>query len=45
MTRSGHHLLEPLLLLLVPKVEHLLALALITRVIPIVVVVLVHQAK
>jgi hypothetical protein len=41
--RSGHHLLE--LLLLVPKVVFLLALTLITGVIPVVVVVLVGGAK
>jgi hypothetical protein len=42
-TRSGHHLLE--LLLLIPKVVFLLALALITRVIPVVIVVLVRGVK
>jgi hypothetical protein len=39
-TRSGHHLLE-LLLLLVPEAVLVLALALVTRVVPVVVVVLV----
>jgi hypothetical protein len=39
-TRSGHHLLE-LLLLLVPEAVVLLALALVTGVVPVVVVVLV----
>jgi hypothetical protein len=40
-TRSGHHLLELLLLVLVPEAVLLLALALVTRVIPVVVVVLI----
>jgi hypothetical protein len=40
-TRSGHHLLE-LLLLLVPEVLLLLALVLVTGVVPVVVVVLVR---
>jgi hypothetical protein len=40
-TGSGHHLLELILLLLVPEVVLLLALALVAGVIPIVVVVLV----
>jgi hypothetical protein len=42
-TRSGHHLLE--LFLLVPEAVLLLALALIARVIPVVVVVLVRGVK
>jgi hypothetical protein len=37
----GHHLLKLFLLLLVPKVVLLLALALVTGVIPVVVIVLV----
>jgi hypothetical protein len=40
-TRSGHHLLELLLLLLVPKVVLLLALALVAGVVLVVIVVLV----
>jgi hypothetical protein len=40
-TRSGHHLLELLLLLLVPEAVLVLALALVTGVVPVVVVVLV----
>jgi hypothetical protein len=40
-TRSGHHLLELLILLLVPKAVLLLALALVTGVVLVVVVVLV----
>jgi hypothetical protein len=42
-TRSGHHLLELLLLLLVPEAVLLLALALVARVVPVVVVVLVGR--
>jgi uncharacterized membrane protein YoaK (UPF0700 family) len=42
-TRSGHHLLE--LLLLIPKAVLLHALALVTEVIPVVVVVLVGGVK
>jgi hypothetical protein len=41
-TRSGHHLLELLFLLLVPKAVLLLALTLILEVVPVVVVVLVE---
>jgi hypothetical protein len=44
-TRSGHHLLELLFLLLVPEVVLLLALALIARVVLVVVVVLVQGVK
>jgi hypothetical protein len=44
-TCSGHHLLELLLLLLLPEVVFLLALALITGVIPVVVVVFVGGVK
>jgi hypothetical protein len=40
-TRSGHHLLEPLLLLLVPEAVLLLALALVAGVISVVLVVLI----
>jgi hypothetical protein len=40
-TRSGHHLLELLLFLLVPEAVLLLALALVAGVVPVVVVVLV----
>jgi hypothetical protein len=43
-TRSGHHLLELILLLLVPEVV-LLAPALVTGVVPVVVVVLVGGVK
>jgi hypothetical protein len=43
-TRSGHHLLE-LLLLLIPEAVLLLALALVAGVIPVVVVVLVGGVK
>jgi hypothetical protein len=38
-THSGHHLLELLLILLVPEAVLLLALALVARVVPVVVVV------
>jgi hypothetical protein len=41
-TCPGHHLLEPLLILLVPEVVLLLALTLVARVISVVVVVLVR---
>jgi hypothetical protein len=44
-TRSGHHLLELILLLLVPEVVLLLALALVTGVIPVVIVVLIGGVK
>jgi hypothetical protein len=44
-TRSGHHLLELLLLLLVPEAILLLALTLVARDIPVVVVVLVGGVK
>jgi hypothetical protein len=40
-TRSGHHLLELLIFLLVPEVVLLLVLALVAGVVPVVVVVLV----
>jgi hypothetical protein len=44
-TRSGHHLLELLLLLLVPEAVLLLALTLVTGVVPVVVVVLVRGVE
>jgi hypothetical protein len=40
-TRSGYHLLKPLLLLLISKAVLLLSLALVTGVVPVIVVVLV----
>jgi hypothetical protein len=44
-TRSGHHLLELLLLLLVPEAVLLLALTLVAGVIPVVLVVLVGGVR
>jgi hypothetical protein len=40
-TRSGHHLLELIILLLVPEVVLILTLALVTGIVPVVIVVLV----